>query len=101
MEKNKEQTTLKVDFLKKMLGNHICTALEDDDITEIMANPDGSVWFESRNKGMYKGSTIDEFEAQNFLLQLARLNDLYGVVWKNRQNWPVYVHIITGTLEKR
>lgn len=77
MTKNQEQAELKIDFLKKMLGSRICAALIDDDVTEIMANPDGSVWFESRSKGMFKDSEIGEFESQNFLLQLARLQDLY------------------------
>lgn len=75
--KKQGQAELKVDFLKKMLGKKICAALDDDDIIEIMANPDGSVWFESREKGIFKDSGIGEFEAQNFLLQLARFNDLY------------------------
>lgn len=77
MAKNQEQVALKIDFLEKMLGKRICAALKNDDITEIMANPDGSVWFESRSKGMFKDSEIGEFEAQNFLLQLARLQDLF------------------------
>ena len=72
-----EQAELQVGFLKKMLGNRICSALNDDDITEIMVNPDSSVWFESRKNGMYKDSELGEFEAQNFLMQLARLRDLF------------------------
>ncbi len=74
---DKEQASSKIDFLKTMLGKTICAGLNDDDITEIMANPDGQVWFESREKGMYIATEIGEFEAQNFLLQLARLQDLY------------------------
>jgi len=77
MNHNLEQIESKIDFLKKMLGKGICRALDDDDITEIMVNPDGSVWFESREKGMYPGGELGEFEAQNFLLQLARLRDLF------------------------
>ena len=77
MAKTQEQAELKIDFLRKMLGKSICRALQDDDITEIMANPDGSVWFESRLRGMHKDSEIGEFESQNFLLQLARLQDLF------------------------
>lgn len=72
-----EHVELKIDFMKKMLGSRICSALEDDDITEIMVNPDSSVWFESREQGMYKDSELGEFEAQNFLMQLARLRDLF------------------------
>lgn len=72
-----EQTDLKIDFMRKMLGSRICSALEDDDITEIMVNPDSSVWFESREQGMYQDSELGEFEAQNFLMQLARLRDLF------------------------
>ncbi len=77
MLKNQDQIELKIDFLKKMLGKTICAALENDDITEIMVNPDGGVWFESKSKGMFRDSVLGEFEAQNFLLQLARLRDLF------------------------
>ncbi len=72
-----DQLSLKTIFLKKMLGKQICAALDDDDITEIMANPDGSVWLESRSKGMYKACDIGRAEAQNFLLQLARMQGLF------------------------
>ncbi len=77
MLKNQDQIELKIDFLKKMLGKTICAALENDDITEIMVNPDGGVWFESKSNGMFRDSVLGEFEAQNFLLQLARLRDLF------------------------
>lgn len=72
-----EQAALKIDFLKKMLGSRICIALETDDITEIMANPDGSVCLESREKGLFRDSEIGAFESQNFLLQLARIQNTF------------------------
>lgn len=68
---------LKTNFLLQMLGPEINEALNDDAITEIMVNPDGRIWLESRTKGMYSPGYLTEFAAQNFLLQLARLRDLF------------------------
>ena len=77
MIKNQEQAEQKIAFLKNMLGKNICAALENDDITEIMVNPDGFVWLESRKEGIYRDSELHEDAAQNFLLQLANLRNLY------------------------
>lgn len=77
MIKNQEQAEQKIVFLKNMLGKNICAALENDDITEIMVNPDGFVWLESRKEGIYRDSELHEDAAQNFLLQLANLRNLY------------------------
>lgn len=78
MRSSKEIDNTKIEFLRKMLGKSICHALEEnDDITEIMVNPNGSVWFQSRLRGKYQADSLGEFEAQNFLLQLAHLRELY------------------------
>lgn len=53
------------------------TALSDDDITEVMANPDGKVWLESRKRGMYHATDIDDHSAQNALMQLAMIKGVY------------------------
>lgn len=66
-----------ISFLKRMLGEVICNSLDDDDVTEIMLNPDGSIWLESRKQGMYRAGEMSEFHAKNFLCQLASLKDLY------------------------
>lgn len=76
MNEYSERDGLRIGFLKKMLGRRICDALEDDDVTEVMVNPDGAVWIESGAGGMRRDSEIAESDACNFLMQLARFNDL-------------------------
>ena len=71
------QTSQKIAFLQRMLGHRICEALADEDIIEVMANPDGKVWFESRTSGMIEAGKIGEFEAKNFLSQLAGLKERF------------------------
>ncbi len=77
LNKPSEQARLRINFLKDMLGQRICDALNDEDVTEIMVNPDGSVWFESREQGIVCDSNLSEYHAQNFLMQLAELNGVY------------------------
>jgi len=40
------------ELLKRQLGTRILTAIGDPQITEIIVNEDGRVWFESYGKGM-------------------------------------------------
>ncbi len=75
-EKQKQQESLII-FLRQALGETICSALDDDDITEIMVNPDGSLWLESRQKGKYHAGILDEQMADNFLMQLASYRGIF------------------------
>lgn len=64
-------------FLHEMMGTVIYEALKDDQITEVMANPDGSIWVEHREKKVIRVGTIDEVKAKNFLMQLAAFHNQY------------------------
>ncbi len=63
--------------LKYDAGELVLSALESDDITEIMLNPDGTLWFESRSSGMYPAGTMPAFQAKNFLHTIAGIQGLY------------------------
>ncbi len=63
--------------LKYDAGELVLSALESDDITEIMLNPDGILWFESRSLGMYPAGTMPAFQAKNFLHTIAGIQGLY------------------------
>jgi type IV secretion system protein VirB11 len=74
---NVENMERKTEFLKKMLGEVICSAFEDDDITEIMLNPDGLIWLESRTNGKFQKGSLSVFNARSFLNQVASLSNLF------------------------
>ena len=42
-----EKGHLQIDYLKNMLGDAVCAALDDDCVTDIFLNPDSSVWIKS------------------------------------------------------
>lgn len=63
--------------LKYDAGDTVLDALADDDITEIMLNPDGLLWCESRTKGKYEAGTIPAFQAKNFLHTVSGMQGLY------------------------
>ena len=70
----------KLVFLREMLGAVICSALDNDQVTEVMANPDGTIWLEDRKKGVYQAGNIHPVNAKNFLMQLADYHNQYLTV---------------------
>ena len=42
------------ELIRYQLGEPVVACLEDEDCTEIMANPDGSIWVETHSKGMFR-----------------------------------------------
>lgn len=72
-----EKGHLQIDYLKNMLGDAVCAALDDDSVTDIFLNPDSSVWIKSAGKGQQKIGSIDEHKARAFINQLAQINALY------------------------
>ena len=42
------------ELLRRQLGTRILVAIGDPQITEIIINEDGRVWFESYDKGMHE-----------------------------------------------
>lgn len=69
--------TKKANFLREMLGPTIDEALDNDAVTEVMVNPDGGIWLEERQKGVYRAGEMAAANAKNFLSQLADLHDQY------------------------
>ena len=56
-------------------GDLVMSAINDDDITEIMLNPDSSLWFEHRTKGMYNAGRVPESQATSFIYTVAGIQD--------------------------
>ena len=60
--------------LKRELGKYILEALADPDIIEIMLNPDGRIWLDHRQKGMFdSGHTMHSIQAYNLIGTVASL----------------------------
>ncbi len=63
-------------MLRGALGADVLTALADDDIVEIMLNPDGKVFFESHLHGMYdSGARFTPDEANRLVATIAGHSD--------------------------
>jgi Flp pilus assembly CpaF family ATPase len=74
--------------MKNYLGVKICDALADEDITEIMINPNNQVFIESRNKGMFRLTTIETYNALNFVRKAAE------ITWKNTLVFCYFTQIL-------
>ena len=61
--------------LDEALGTSILEALCDKETCEIMANPDGSLFFENRNRGMYQSGNIRASCCENVIRTVASLLD--------------------------
>lgn len=59
--------------LDEALGTTILEALYDGDTKEIMANPDGKLFFESTERGMIRQGTIDVNSCENVIRTVASL----------------------------
>ncbi len=63
-----------IEKLKREFGSTIMSALKNDDIIEVMLNPDGVVWFDSLSKGMYEASErIEPMRAYNIVGTVASI----------------------------
>ncbi len=62
--------------LRRELGQSIMQALKDPLIIEIMLNPDGILWFDHLDKGMFSlGEIIDPLRAYNIICTVAYLRN--------------------------
>jgi P-type conjugative transfer ATPase TrbB len=60
--------------LRRELGEAVLTALEDADVTEVMLNPDGSLWLESQRGGMRDtGARMTAIQAENLIGTVASM----------------------------
>ena len=61
-----EQRQRWTEGLIRELGETIVGALGDDDVVEVLLNPDGRIWLDSRTEGMYdSGSRLLPQEADD------------------------------------
>lgn len=67
-----EQRQRWTEGLIRELGGTIVAALDDDDIVEVLLNPDGRIWLDSRTEGMYhSGSSLLPQEGEAILASIA------------------------------
>ena len=62
-----------LDSLKHNLGSVVTQALDDDNVIEVMLNPDGKLWLDTFDKGMVEVSTISASSAAGILSQVASM----------------------------
>ena len=62
-----------LDSLKHNLGPVVNQALDDDNVIEVMLNPDGRLWLDTFDKGMIEVSTISKSSASGILSQVASM----------------------------
>src|SRR2546427_8776331 len=71
---HREQQQRLEEKLRRELGLNVLTALRDPDITEVMLNPDGSLWIESHRDGMRDtGARISGVQAENLIGTVASM----------------------------
>jgi P-type conjugative transfer ATPase TrbB len=73
-----QQTTLRhLDMLKTALGIELVNYLQEDDVIEIMANPDGKIWLDTLSKGKYLTElTMQSMQRLNIIKLIASFNHL-------------------------
>lgn len=71
-DKANKSTKRHLDMLATSLGNDIVDLMEDENIIEVMLNPDGKLWAESLTTGkFFTGQIIDEIKAGNIIKLIA------------------------------
>src|SRR5437899_1741870 len=71
---HREQHQRLQEKLRRELGLNVLTALRDPDITEVMLNPDGSLWSESQRDGQLDtGARMSEIQAENLIGTVASM----------------------------
>src|SRR5437016_2528096 len=70
----REQQQRLQEKLRRELGLNVLTALRDPDITEVMLNPDGSLWVESQRDGQLDtGARMSGIQAENLIGTVASM----------------------------
>lgn len=74
---NKNAQLRHLDMLKTALSQGLVDFLDDDDVIEIMANPDGRVWLDTLSKGKYVTDYIlPSMQRLNIIKLIASFNHL-------------------------
>lgn len=87
-------------FLEALLGYTVQEALKDPQVTDLMVNPDGTLWIESAQGTMKPHGTIPSHRTYQLLMQLAQLK---GVTLTPQQPYietmlPGYRARLEGTI---
>src|SRR2546425_9259676 len=71
---HREQQQRLQEKLRRELGLNVLTALRDPDVTEVMLNPDGSLWVESQRDGQLDtGARMSGIQAENLIGTVASM----------------------------
>ena len=71
---HREQHQRLQEKLRRELGLNVLTALRDPDVTEVMLNPDGSLWVESQRDGQLDtGARMSGIQAENLIGTVASM----------------------------
>lgn len=68
---------MKLEYLWEKLGHKIHQGLIDDDVFEIMLNPDTQLWFKHKTKGTISAGNMDEHQSASFLHALAQYENKF------------------------
>ena len=65
----------RLQILEMSLGRDVMRYMHDDNVTEVIVNPDGKLWIDTFDKGFQNtGITIDEDEAKRVIYAVADLS---------------------------
>ena len=65
----------RLQILEMSLGRDVMRYMHDDNVTEVIVNPDGKLWIDTFDKGFqHTGITIDEDEAKRVIYAVADLS---------------------------
>lgn len=73
-KRNEERLLRQFQNMKNYLGKQICDCLDNEDVMEIMINPDSKVFVEDRTNGMYFLCKINPDDAINFVKKAAEMS---------------------------
>jgi type IV secretion system protein VirB11 len=69
-----QQQARLIEKLRRELGPVVLRALDDPEVTEVMANPDGALWVESQAKGMRDtGTRLGPMQVENLIGTVAAM----------------------------
>ena len=76
MMRTQEKQERLLEKLKRELGDYILKALADDEVMEIMLNPDGCLWIDHRKAGMFDSNhRLSPVQAYNLIGTVASLRE--------------------------
>ena len=83
-----QQQALQRDKLQQELTPTICHGLEDDDVIEIMANPNGEIWFDRLSCGVERTGIVFSETRSKRSLARSRIGMVWSSIAKRRACGP-------------